>query len=141
MKSLGRTLCFVSAAAWLTSAEAQQPDPLTDVAIQGYVYEPQPVPPTDERLAQLKRPNGFHITRFAEGLYNPRMLAVSADGTVYVTQRTPGNLVMIKDVDGDGVADTQKTILWMKNLHGIAIRGDRMFLVDVNVESTSTLQR
>jgi Raf kinase inhibitor-like YbhB/YbcL family protein len=114
-----------------TSAHAQQPDPVTDVQITGYVYEPQPVPPTDERIAQLTLPSGFSIARFAEGLYNPRMLAVGGDGTVYVTQRTPGNLVMLKDLDRDGVVDAQKVIFTRKDLHGIAIRGDRMYLVDV----------
>jgi Raf kinase inhibitor-like YbhB/YbcL family protein len=113
------------------SAFAQQPDPITDVQINGFVYEPQPVPPTDARIAQLKLPSGFTIARFAEGLYNPRMLAVSGDGTVYVTQRTPGNLVMLKDVDNDGVIDAQKVIFTKKDLHGIAIRGNRMYLVDV----------
>ena len=126
--ALGAALSFTP----FTSSMAQQPDPVTDVAIQGLVYEPQSVPPTDERIAKLKHPDGFQVSRFAEGLYNPRMLAVSGDGTVYVTQRTPGNLVMMKDVDGDGVVDVQKVILWMKNLHGITIRGDRMYLVDVN---------
>ena len=128
------------AAAALSPAFAQQPDPLTDFEITGFVYEPQAVPPTDERIAQLKVPAGFQIARFAEGLYNPRMLAVGADGTVYVTQRTPGNLVMMKDLDHDGVVDTQKVILWMKNLHGIAMRGGRMFLADVNTVYSASIR-
>jgi Raf kinase inhibitor-like YbhB/YbcL family protein len=111
---------------------AQQPDPLTDIKVLGYVYEPQPVSPTDEKLAQLQLPSGFALHRFAEGLYNPRMIAVSDDGTVYVTQRTPGNLVMLKDIDRDGVVDAQKVILTLKDLHGITIRGTRMYLVDVH---------
>src|SRR4051812_15272173 len=132
MKTLTIQLSLAVAALAVAPAFAQQPDPLTDFEITGFVYEPQAVPPTDERIAQLKVPAGFQIARFAEGLYNPRMLAVSGDGTVYVTQRTPGNLVMMKDVDHDGVVDAQKVILWMKDLHGITIRGDRMYLVDVN---------
>jgi Raf kinase inhibitor-like YbhB/YbcL family protein len=111
---------------------AQQPDPLTDFQITGHVYEPQPVPPSDERISALKLPAGFTIGRFAEGLYNPRMLAVADDGTVYVTQRTPGNLVMLRDVDRDGVVDSQKVVLWLKDLHGIAIQGNRIFLADVH---------
>jgi Raf kinase inhibitor-like YbhB/YbcL family protein len=122
---------LLSVTAISSLAFAQQPDPLTDVEIKGFVYEPQPVPPTDERISALKLPAGFNIARFAEGLYNPRMLAVSEDGTLYATQRTPGNLVMLRDVDSDGVVDSQKVILWMKDLHGIAIRGNRMYLVDV----------
>jgi Raf kinase inhibitor-like YbhB/YbcL family protein len=127
----GRAVFVALFVGGFAGATAQQPDPLTDVEVQGFVYEPQAVSPTDEQLATLKLPAGFRISRFAEGLYNPRMLAVSGDGTVYVTQRTPGNLVMLKDLDGDGVVDTQKVILWLKNLHGIAIRGDRMYLIDV----------
>jgi Raf kinase inhibitor-like YbhB/YbcL family protein len=50
---------------------------------------------------------------------------------VYVTQRRPGNLVMLKDVDGDGVVDAQKIVARIKDLHGIEIRGRRIYLVDV----------
>ena len=135
-RPLGLTgLCFLA----MSPAMAQQPDPLTDFQITGYVYEPQPVAPSDERLAQLKLPNGFRIQRFAEGLNNPRMLAVSDDGTVYVTQRTPGNLVMLKDLDGDGIVDQQKVIFTLKDLHGIAIRGDRMYLIDVTNVYVATI--
>jgi Raf kinase inhibitor-like YbhB/YbcL family protein len=111
---------------------AQTPDSLTDFQIIGKVYEPQAVSPTDERIAQVRVPIGTHLHRFAEGLYNPRIIAVADDGTVYVTQRTPGNLVMIKDRDGDGVADTQRIVLRAKDLHGIAIKGRMLYLVDVH---------
>jgi Raf kinase inhibitor-like YbhB/YbcL family protein len=124
--ALGCVLVFCP----LTSA-AQQPDPLTQVKITGYVYEPQPVSPTDERLAQLALPSGFSLHRFAEGLHNPRVIAVAGDGTVYVTQRTPGNLVMMRDTDRDGVVDAQKVVLTLKDLHGITLRGSRMYLTDV----------
>jgi Raf kinase inhibitor-like YbhB/YbcL family protein len=50
---------------------------------------------------------------------------------VYVTQRTPGNLVMLRDLDRDGIVDAQKVVLSVKDLHGIAIRGNRMYLADV----------
>lgn len=118
--------------AGIGAAQAQQPDPLTDFQITGHVYEPQAVPPTDARIAQLMLPQGFSIARFAEGLYNPRMIAVAADGTIYVTQRTPGNLVMLRDTDRDGVVDAQKVVLSIKDLHGIAIRGNRIYLEDVH---------
>jgi Raf kinase inhibitor-like YbhB/YbcL family protein len=121
-------------------ANAQQPDPVTDVTITGHVFEPQAVAPTDERIAQLSLPDGFHIHRFAEGLENPRMLAVASDGTVYVTQRAPGNLVMLRDTDGDGIVDAQKIVLKIPGLHGIAIRGNEMFLVDVHTVYSAILQ-
>jgi Raf kinase inhibitor-like YbhB/YbcL family protein len=104
---------------------------LTDVAIQGFIYEPQRLSPTEARIQSLSVPQGFHVQRFAEGLDNPRMLAVAEDGTVYVTQRTPGNLVMLRDTDGDGIADLQKVVVRQRYLHGIAIRGREVFLADV----------
>jgi Raf kinase inhibitor-like YbhB/YbcL family protein len=110
---------------------AQTPDPLTDFQITGRVYEPQAIPPTDERIAALSLPAGFRIHRYAEGLYNPRILATAPDGTIYVTQRTPGNLVMLKDLDRDGVVDVQKVVLRLKDLHGIALRGRHIYLVTV----------
>ena len=36
------------------------------------------------------------------------MLAVAGDGTIYVTQREPGTLTMLRDTDNDGIADVQK---------------------------------
>jgi Raf kinase inhibitor-like YbhB/YbcL family protein len=122
------SVCALTAAA----AFAQQPDPITDVTIAGHVYEPQAVSPTDARLQQLTLPSGFAIHRFAEGLENPRMIAVADDGTVYVTQRAPGNLVMLKDLDGDGIVDAQRVVARVKDLHGIEIRGRRIYLVDVH---------
>jgi hypothetical protein len=112
-------------------ALAQQPDPLTDFEITGRVYEPQPISPTEERVQQLQLPTGFALHRFVEGLENPRMLAVAYDGTVYVTQRRPGNLVMLKDVDRDGIVDAQQIVARIPQLHGIEIRGRTMYLVDV----------
>lgn len=108
---------------------AQQSEP-TDVSIQGFVYEPQRLSPTDARIQSLTVPQGFRVQRFAEGLDNPRMLAVADDGTVYVTQRAPGNLVMLRDTDGDGIADIQKIVVRQRHLHGIAIRGREIFLAD-----------
>jgi Raf kinase inhibitor-like YbhB/YbcL family protein len=115
----------------LSPSLGAQSGQLTDVPIQGVIYEPQRLPPTDARIQALSVPQGFHIQRFAEGLDNPRMLAVADDGTVYVTQRTPGNLVMLRDTDGDGIADIQKIVVRQRNLHGITIRGREIFLVDI----------
>jgi Raf kinase inhibitor-like YbhB/YbcL family protein len=59
------------------------------------------------------------------------MLEVADDGTVYITQREPGNLVMLRDLDGDGVIDTQRAVLQIPQLHGIELDGDTLWLVDV----------
>jgi Raf kinase inhibitor-like YbhB/YbcL family protein len=113
------------------SAFAQQPDPLTQLEVKGHVYEPQAIAPTDQRIAHLALPDGFHIHRFAEGLDNPRMLAVASDGSVYVTQRRPGTLVLLRDLDGDGIVDIQRTVAHIRQLHGIEIRDRRIYLATV----------
>ncbi|RYG83662.1 PEBP family protein, partial [bacterium] len=124
----------------ISFALAQTPDPLTDFQITGRVYEPQAVSPTDERIAQVRVPAGTQLHRFAEGLYNPRIIAVADDGKVYVTQRTPGNLVMLKDVDHDGVIDVQRIVARVPDLHGIAIRDRTLYLVDVHRVYASKLR-
>jgi Raf kinase inhibitor-like YbhB/YbcL family protein len=123
-------LLAIFSSAFSSSVSAQQGQ-LTDVAIQGFVYEPQRLSPTEARIQTLTIPQGFRVQRFAEGLDNPRMLAVAEDGTVYVTQRTPGNLVMLRDTDGDGIADVQKIVVRQRQLHGIAIRDREIFLADI----------
>jgi glucose/arabinose dehydrogenase len=78
----------------------------------------------------LKLPANFQIAKFGE-VENPRMIAVAQDGTVYVTQRMPGALIMFKDTNGDGVADAQKVVVEKKLLHGLAIDGSKMYLISV----------
>ena len=51
------------------------------------------------------------------------MFAVSEDGTVYVTCREPGDLLMLGGTDGDGRAEVRKIVLTMTQLHGIALHG------------------
>lgn len=59
------------------------------------------------------------------------MLVVGADGTVYVAQRDPGTLTMLKDTNADGVADVQKVVAEKKPLHGVAIHNGKMYIVTV----------
>ena len=103
----------------------------TDVEITGHVYEPAKLAPTVARIKSLKLPDGFQISKFAE-IANPRMIAVSDNGTIYVSQRDAGTLTMLKDRDGDGAADVQMVVAEKKMMHGIAIDGAKMYLVTVN---------
>ncbi|HET8696352.1 MAG TPA: YbhB/YbcL family Raf kinase inhibitor-like protein [Gammaproteobacteria bacterium] len=129
--ALAWVACVAAAAAG--GRAVAQTGRLADVTIEAHVYEPKRLPATDARVESLAVPPGFRIRRFAEGLDNPRMLAVADDGTVYVTERRPGSLVIIRDLDGDGLADVQRTVIegfaW---LHGIAIDGATIYLADVH---------
>ncbi len=94
------------------------------------VIEVKQMEPTADRINALKLPPGFHIAKFAE-LQNPRMIAVADDGTVYVSQRESGTLVMLKDTNGDGRADVQKVVATRYMLHGLALRGDYLYFITI----------
>ncbi len=102
-----------------------------NVAIVGHVVEPKQLKPTPARLSQLQMPEGFRIDVFADGLVNPRMIAVAGDGTVYVTRRELGDVVMLRDEDGDGRSDGVKVVASRPMMHGIAIDGDTVYLTTV----------
>lgn len=101
------------------------------VEVVGHVLEPERWEPTDARLRQLRVPDGFEVSVFARDLINPRILAVADDGTVYVTRRSVGDVLMLRDADGDGAADVQRTVARRPNMHGIAIDGDTVYLVTI----------
>ena len=98
--------------------------------IEGNYNDTATIAPTNQRIKSLKLPAGFQIAKFAE-IANPRMLAVAPDGTVYVSQREPGTLTMLKDTNGDGVADVQKVVAEKKQLHGVYIDNGKMYFTTV----------
>ena len=106
----------------------------SDVTITGAILEPRPVPPAGDReqVARLRAPEGFAVTVFARDLVNPRMLAFSPDGALYATRRSVGDVVMLRDADGDGRADGARTVASRSGMHGIAFDGDKVFLATVN---------
>lgn len=107
--------------------------------IQGNYYDTATISPTVERIKSLKLPAGFSIAKFAE-IANPRILAVNTDGTIYVSQRMPGTLTMLKDSDGDGVADVQKVVAEKKQLHGVAIDAGKLYFTTVKEVYVADIQ-
>ncbi|WP_422664343.1 PQQ-dependent sugar dehydrogenase [Telluribacter sp.] len=106
-------------------------DKRTTAQYTGYVFKPALVPATDQNVAQLKVPAGFTITKFAEGLGKPRMLVVSQTGNVYVTDREAGTVTLVRDADQDGRAEEKRTVLSLKQVHGITIHKGTMYLITV----------
>lgn len=118
--------CFVVTIVFAALVTLAQRYPAS-VTVTGSVVEPVPTPMTDEVLSGLQMPDGFHFTRFAR-LNNPRIICVGPNGTVYVSQREPGNVVMLRDTDRDGVADVQRIVFRRKHSHGLAVRGNELFV-------------
>lgn len=116
-----------------SSPPAKLPDPkAADVAVQGYVYEPAAAEPDESTVRQLRVPGGFQVGVFARDLGGVRMLAVAEDGSVYVTRREEGDLLLLRDRDGDGRAEEVRTVVRRPQLHGVAISGRKIYLATVN---------
>lgn len=82
-----------------------------------------------EMVKLLKVPQGWEVKVAASGLGKPRMLFNGPNGELYVTRRDGGDVLLLKDVDGDGKFDEVKTVLYdFKGVHGISIHQGFMYL-------------
>jgi glucose/arabinose dehydrogenase len=100
-------------------------------AVMAHVVRPRIVAATPERIGSLRVPEGFTVSVFAEGLGKPRMIAAAPDGAVYVTRREPGDLWLLRDADGDGKAEHREAVLTRKDLHGVAVEAETIYLVAI----------
>ena len=77
--------------------------------------------PIEERTVNL--PDGFRATLYAQGLEHPRQATVLPNGDVLVAQQVPGHLTLLRDDDGDGVAEWNERHAAQFNLpYGVAYR-------------------
>ena len=80
----------------------------------------------------LRVPAGFTVNVFAEGLDAPRWLALTPSGDVLVTETRQNRIRLLRDSNGDGVADSQKTFASRANglnrPFGMAFAGNFFFL-------------
>lgn len=107
------------------SAAAPGGDAVTNVEVRGHIFQPSELPPPDP--ATLKVPKGFKVDVFASKLGNPRMLAVAPDGTVYVTRRDEGDVMMLKDAGGHAAGPPQR-VASRSGVHGIALHEGKVYL-------------
>ncbi len=119
-------LCLATAA-----AHAQQGDG-TNVSMSTTIFKPAKVDATPARIAAIKAPAGFSVTAFATGLKNARILAVAPNGDVYLSRRDQGDVLLLRDTNGDGRADgAPVTVASRAGAHGLAIRDNKLYLVTV----------
>jgi glucose/arabinose dehydrogenase len=98
----------------------------TDSASKGPQVVPIPSKPT------LRVPSGFVVNVFADGLDAPRWLALTPSGDVLVTETRQNRIRLLKDTNGDGVADVKETFASSANglniPFGMAFAGNSFFL-------------
>jgi len=115
----------------VSAAFAQQGDG-TNVSFGTTIFKPAKVEATPARIAALKAPAGFSVTAFATGLKNARILAVAPNGDVYLSRRDQGDVLLLRDANGDGRADGAPiTVASRAGAHGLAIRDNKLYLVTV----------
>lgn len=106
-------------------------DSTTTAQVDGYVFRPAQVPATDERIAQLKLPSGFKVAKFAESLGKPRMIAITPQGDIYVSDREAGVVMLLRDNNNDGVADDKTTAATLPQAHGLAVHNGKLYIATV----------
>lgn len=120
-----------TAALLFNTAHAQQGDGAR-VGIAAAIVKPDKVEATPARMAGIKAPPGFAVSAFASGLKNIRIIAVAPDGTIYVSRRDQGDVLMFRDADNDGRADGPSvTVASRAGAHGLAIRDGKLYLATV----------
>jgi glucose/arabinose dehydrogenase len=65
--------------------------------------------------ATLNVPPGFQVNVYADNLQAPRWLALTPSGDVLVTETAANRIRLLRDTDGDGVADVNKTFATAEN--------------------------
>ncbi|MGJ3250262.1 MAG: PQQ-dependent sugar dehydrogenase [Elainellaceae cyanobacterium] len=63
----------------------------------------------------LNVPEGFTVNVFADGLDRPRWLALTPSGDVLVTETRQNRIRLLKDTNGDGVADVKEQFAGPEN--------------------------
>src|SRR5690606_5501657 len=112
----------------------------TQSKISGYVFKPALVPATEERIQQLRVPEGFTVQKFAEDLGKPRILIANDQGQLYFSDREAGTVTLLEDTDGDGLADRVEVVANIEQAHGLAIHKGKLYIVAVKEIYSATIQ-
>ena len=119
-----RAAIALAATSLAATAHAQALTRPKSVAIDAHVTVTRPEPASDERLAALTLPAGFHIAKWAEGLGKPRVMAAAPNGDVYVSDRENGTISLLRGVEHGTLV---RQVATRKNVHGLAIHDGKLF--------------
>ena len=98
----------------------------------GHTLRPERRDATEERIQSLTLPPGFGLSVFAPNVGGPRMMVTGDDGTIYVSRPDHGDVLALRDRDGDGAADDRQTVVsGLLNAHGLALAGTRIYVAGV----------
>jgi len=84
---------------------------------------------SSNKEGELNLPENFTVTAFRKDLSHARWLEVLSNGDVLLAEPRAGKITLLRDSNGDGVADVKKTVV--SNLdrpHGMAIVKDWLYI-------------
>ena len=103
--------------------------------------KPYATPPVDKSSEVIPRPanamphgpKGFQVSIFATGLTKARFLAVAPNGDVFLSERIPNKITLLRDSKGTGVADQRFTFAeGLRNPSGVAVHQGYVYISDQN---------
>jgi glucose/arabinose dehydrogenase len=120
-------LLFVAIAGWLLLPDGYVINgPLLDRMLG------REIAAATQEIAQLrlKAPEGYEVTLFAEGIEDARLLRVSPDGSLIVSQTRVGQILhVLGDADQDGFSDGHRVLVdGLDRPHGIDFHDGHLFI-------------
>ncbi|ULH17141.1 PQQ-dependent sugar dehydrogenase (plasmid) [Deinococcus sp. KNUC1210] len=123
----------------VTAASAQQitlpprplPPALPAATVTATMLTPVAKAFSPEMLKRLSVPDGFSLKVVATQLGNARMLHVMNDGSIYLTRNEQGDVMLLKDVNRDGVIEgSERAVVAqnLRNIHGVTDRAGKLYL-------------
>ncbi len=92
-----------------------------------------PEPAQLGELSRLRLPQGFRIRLFASSLVSPRLMALSPDGRLFVTEMGAGRVTILPDANADGRADRHTVYAsGLNKPHGIAFHAGYLYIAERN---------
>ena len=89
--------------------------------------------PSEPPLERLTLPPGFSIEVYAANVPNARQMALSPNGTLFVSTRQAGNVYAVVDDNGDQTADRVLTLDSGLNMpNGVAFRNGSLYVAEIN---------
>ncbi len=93
------------------------------------MFQPRQRPFRKAYLDRLRVPAGFEIGVFARNAGHARMMTVLEDGTVLVSRPNQGDVLALRDTDGDGEADSRRVVVsGIPDVHGLVVRQGQLYL-------------
>ncbi|CAM3510444.1 PQQ-dependent sugar dehydrogenase [Aequorivita lipolytica] len=82
-------------------------------------------------------PQGFTVTKFADGFKNPRWTYIAPNGDMFVceanTRGSAGLITLLRDKDGDGKAEVRETFLEnLKQPFGMLVIGNSFYVANTD---------